>query len=145
VNQTEQRQVATMMEFVEAFGDHDLKRWQALYATDAVYDDIGNAIVAHGRERLVEHAQDWLDAVPDFATEVVFCFAAGERAVIEWRCGGTVRGALPGVDATSPDTPGTFDIRVASVARFDNTGRIVYQSDYWNMAPILVASFGHTP
>jgi steroid delta-isomerase-like uncharacterized protein len=115
-----------------AWSSHDADKLLSLFADDCVYEDVTFGAVNRGLHELRAFAEAVFSAVPDFRIDLTTCFAAGNRAIMEWTLSGTHRGDLPGMPATGKQ----FSVRGVTVLELQ-TQKICRNSDYWDAASIM--------
>jgi steroid delta-isomerase-like uncharacterized protein len=122
----------TLEEWAAGWSTHDIERVLSLYTDDCTYEDVPLAVVNHGKDELRAFGERVFDAFPDLQIELTAHFAARDSAMLEWTMSGTHRGDLPGMPATGKP----FSLRGASALQLED-GRIIRNSDYWDMATLL--------
>jgi steroid delta-isomerase-like uncharacterized protein len=100
--QTADKMVKIAREQIDAFNSGDWERVQALFASDAVYDELGTERKLDGPEKIVEVFKGWKQAFPDAAGTVTSAFASGDTAVLEVTWKGTHTGPLTMAEGTIP-------------------------------------------
>ena len=95
---TTDQTLATIHEVFAAFDAHDLARFRALLAEDAVLEVTGGPQVFQGPDAIVTAVGATLEALPDLRVRVTNAFADGARGVAEVVREGTNTGPirLPG-------------------------------------------------
>ncbi len=100
---------------------------------DVIWQDVALPMPLHGREAMKGAAQGYMTAFPDLEIEVTSQTLEGPRLVQEWVATGTHRGDLMGV----PPTGRVSKVYGATVATFDEEGRIIEGTMYWNVLAML--------
>ena len=125
-------------ELFQAYGE----RWNAQDASgivayfaddDCVYEDAALGRVNVGKAQIEEFLRETFTAIPDFHLEIHDLVVAGDRFANQWTMSGTDHGMVPGLPATKQ----RFSVRGASVGTLAGE-RLVRNSDYWNLADVLV-------
>ena len=122
-------------ELLAAWNGHDSRRLAALYAEDAVVEEmILGSPVHRGPEEVAAWAEVQFAGLPDLRFEVGRAFAAGDRLVLEWVYIGTYTGQFPGLP------PGAGQaVSVPGVTVFElEGGRIVRETLYYDSYTFLV-------
>jgi steroid delta-isomerase-like uncharacterized protein len=123
-----------LAEWEAAMATHDADQILALYADDAVWEEVPLNLAARGHAEIRAHLERLFAATPDIAYDVTGGFAAGDRAATEWAITGTLTGDFPGLP---PGTGQPFALR--GVSLFDVAdGRIVRYTEYWDAYAFLV-------
>lgn len=102
-------------------------------ADDAIFRDVAVGMPHLGRAALREAIVQFIAAFPDLHVEVTSTTADGARIAQEWTLTGTHRGAFMGVAATGRWTQ-TYG---ATITTFDEDGRVIEASMYWNPLVML--------
>lgn len=124
--------VALIEAMTELWNDHDPSGTAALFAADAVYEDVAMGMRHEGPEAIRAFLAGTFEWAPDFHVEVTSLAGADGRVVAEWIMTGT-----PTVDESGMPASGrSFSIRGVTVAETRN-GRITRVSDYWDRAAMM--------
>src|SRR5687768_7174515 len=123
-----------LIEWEAAMATHDPDRILALYADDAVWEEVPLNLVARGQAEIRAHLERVFAATPDIAYDVTGGFAAGDRAAAEWTITGTLTGDFPGLP---PGTGQAFAVRGVSLFELAD-GRIARYAEYWDAYVFLV-------
>jgi steroid delta-isomerase-like uncharacterized protein len=121
--------------FSEAWSSGDPDRLVAIYAEDALFEEVvlGGA-VTHSRDELRAYAEALYAAFPDFTATPVSGFVSGNWAIVEWVLTGTYTGQF---GSLPPGTGQPVELRVATVLELDDDGMIRRDSEYWDSATVL--------
>jgi steroid delta-isomerase-like uncharacterized protein len=133
--QTEERVVneQLMLGFAEFWNSHDVDQLDAIYAKDAVFEDVPDGTTYRGLEEIKTSLGEDVTYAPDVKIEVVSLFASESRGALEWVWSGTQTGDIPGL---LPATGRAFSVRGVSLFEFSE-GRIVRHADYYDAARFL--------
>jgi steroid delta-isomerase-like uncharacterized protein len=118
---------------VEFWASKDTGQLGAVYAEDAVLEDVTEGASYEGLDAIKGSLGDDVTYAPDVKVEIVSLFVSAERGALEWLWSGTQTGDIPGL---LPATDRTFSVRGVSVFEFEN-GTIRKQSDYYDAARFL--------
>lgn len=116
----------------DTFNTHDTAATAALFAPDAVLDDVAVSRHLVGQQQIAEIYARHIVAFPDAVARVERMVAEGETVVAEWTISGTHRGRLLGIPATG--RPVT--ITGVSIIRF-REGVPVADRRVWDLAGLL--------
>lgn len=114
--------------FLAAYNAHDIAAVAELFATDAVYADVGTGHTYEGKEQVVAYVQAAFETLPDCRWQLESIVASGDKAAFE----GTYTGTLPpgvGGNTTSAERPMTLNAATVVDTR---DGLIVRLADYHN-------------
>jgi steroid delta-isomerase-like uncharacterized protein len=125
---------ALLAEWEAAMATHDPDRILALYADDAVWEEVPLNLVTRGTEEIRAHLERLFTATPDIVYDVTGGFAADDRAVAEWSITGTLTGDFPGLP---PGAGQPFSVRGVSTFEFAD-GKITRYTEYWDAYAFLV-------
>src|SRR5688572_32188895 len=75
---------SVLAEWEAAMATHDPDRILALYAADAIWEEVPLNLVARGAAEIRAHLERLFAATPDIAYDVTGGFVAGDRATAEW-------------------------------------------------------------
>jgi steroid delta-isomerase-like uncharacterized protein len=117
-----------------AMATHDPDRILALYAADAVWEEVPLNLVLNGSDEIRAHLGRLFAATPDIAYDVTGGFATGDRAAAEWIVSGTLTGDFPGLP---PGTGQPFAVRGVSIFELED-GKIARYTEYWDGYSFLV-------
>lgn len=126
----EPRIYGLVYDYLGAWNRHDADHLAALYADDALYEDLRLTVTLDGSAAIRGHLRQFFAACPDTALAVaVEPLAADDRAYVEWLMVGTGAGR-------------TQQLRGVSVMLIED-GRIVRQTDYAQPAgPVVSRAIG---
>lgn len=123
-----------LVEWEAAMATHDPDLILALYADDAVWEEVPLNLVASGTEEIRAHLERLFAATPDIAYDVTGGFATADRAVAELTITGTLTGDFPGLP---PGAGQPYSVRGASIYEFAD-GQITRYVEYWDAYTFLV-------
>jgi steroid delta-isomerase-like uncharacterized protein len=116
-------------EWAAAWSSHDPERLLALFADDAMYEEVAGGLVFRGKEEIGGYIQTNLTGFPDVTVTLHTGFSVGDWAAAEWVYAGTFTGPFPGL----PEPTGnTFALRGATIYELRD-GKIVRNSDYYDL------------
>ena len=118
---------------IAAWNRRDPDGIMAPVADDVIFRDVAVGMPHVGRAALREAIVEFIGAFPDLHVEVTSTTADGARIAQEWTLTGTHLGAFMGVAATGRWTQ-TYG---ATVTTFDEDGRVIEASMYWNPLVLL--------
>ena len=121
-----------LVEWAEAWSEHDVDRVAGIFTDDCVYEDVTFGAVNQGKDELKAFGSAFLAAVPDLKVELHSAFVGDRRGAMEWTMSGTQTGDMPGLPATGK----RFSLRGASVVEL-REGKLSRCSDYWDLATLL--------
>jgi steroid delta-isomerase-like uncharacterized protein len=116
----------------DCFNTHDAAATAALFAPDAVLDDVAAPRRAVGRAQIAEVYARLLIAIPDAAVKVERMVAEGDTVVVEWTLRGAHQGRLLGIPATGRP----ITVTGVSIIRFRD-GAPVADTRVWDLAGLL--------
>lgn len=112
----------------------DPDRADALYADEAVLEDVTAGAIFSGRDEVKAHVEDEFAALPDHTYELLSAFVAGDRAAAEFRWTATYTGTYPGLP---PGTGQALSLRGAVFIELMD-GRISREAHYYDAYALLV-------
>jgi C-1 hydroxylase len=118
---------------IAAWNRHDPDGILAPVADDVIVRDVAHRMPYLGRAALREATEGFIAAFPDVHLEITSTTAEGVRVAQEWTMTGTHLGGFMGVAPTGRWSQ-TFG---ATVTTFDDDGRVIEASLYWNPLEML--------
>jgi steroid delta-isomerase-like uncharacterized protein len=115
--------------WAQAVNPFDPAALSALFADDAVYEDVPIGKVFEGRSEIERNNRESVQTVPDLRLEDVSGFVVGATGAIEWRMAGSMR-------AEGSDSPTAFAVRGASILQLRD-GLVSRCSDYWDLGTMM--------
>jgi steroid delta-isomerase-like uncharacterized protein len=106
----------------------------ALYADDAVWEEVPLGIALQGHAEIAAHLQQLFSATPDISYTVTAGFSTADQAVAEWVISGTLTGNFPGLP---PGSGQSYSVRGVSLFQLVD-GEIVRYTEYWDAYAFLV-------
>ena len=123
-----------LAEWLAAFNAGDPDRLLALYADDALWEEVAIGLAARGPEQIRAHLDNLFTATPDIAYAVTDAVVTDDQAVLEWVVTGTYSSDFPGLP---PAAGQPFSFRGASVFEVAD-GHIRRYTEYWDAFTFLV-------
>ena len=120
-------------ETIAAWNRGDAEGVVAHTVDDVIWHDVALPMPLHGRDAMRTAAQGYMTAFPDLHIEVTSQTLDGPRLAQEWTATGTHRGELMGVAPTGRASK----VYGATVATFDEEGRIIEGAMYWNALAMM--------
>jgi steroid delta-isomerase-like uncharacterized protein len=113
---------------IAAWNRRDADGVVAIAAEDLLWRDVALPMPLQGRDALRILLQDYMTAFPDTHLEITSETVYDERLAFEWTATGTHRGPLMGIAPTGRASK----VYGVTVAVFDDEGRVIEGSSYWN-------------
>ncbi len=121
-----------VQELSAMWNSKDVDRIEALFASDAVHEDMTSGVKLHGASASRDLFAGTWQAIPDVRTEVGRVICQDEWISWEWTMTATHTGDFPNLPATGR----AFSIEGVSVLRISG-GRVLSQRDYYDQASFL--------
>ncbi|MGH2560270.1 MAG: nuclear transport factor 2 family protein [Thermomicrobiales bacterium] len=121
-------------EWVAAWSSGDTPRVAALYAEDAVLEDVATGASYHGPDEIAAHAAELATGLPDGAYDPSNGFIADDSAAIEFTYAGTYTGQLPGLPTGAGQA---VSLRGATLFELAN-GKIRREAHYYDAYGFLI-------
>jgi steroid delta-isomerase-like uncharacterized protein len=118
---------------VAAWNRRDAEGVVAIAVEDVLWRDVALPMPLQGREALKTLLQGYMTAFPDTHLDVTSETVYDERLAFEWTATGTHHGPLLGVAPTGRAT----QVYGMTVAVFDDYGRVIEGSSYWNPMAVM--------
>jgi steroid delta-isomerase-like uncharacterized protein len=120
-------------EYFSAINAHDVNKIVSFWADDDIREDVPQGIVSTGKNEVAAFYTAMFVNFPDFKGELKSVFGAGDWAVVEY--------VMSGIQVNSkrfgkPTNGNPYSFRGAEIFQVNN-GKIIKQSDYYNMMTIL--------
>ena len=128
-----------VQELYAAWSLHQLEKIDAIFTSDAAYEDVAAGQVNRGKEeikQLLRAAYAW---APDFRVTMKSLIVADDCAATEWLSEGIQTGPIGDLPASG----NSFRLHGASILTFRD-GQIATVTDYYNMATLLTQLGGTT-
>jgi steroid delta-isomerase-like uncharacterized protein len=123
-------------ESIEAFGEKDKARLEALLADGSVYSELPTQRRIEGKTEIVQAYEGWWQAFPDSAGTVTNSFASGEDVALEVTWSGTHSGPLVSPAGSIPASGRKVTVPASQVLSFKD-GKIREVRHYFDMATLL--------
>lgn len=120
---------------IQAWNDHDSAKIASFFADECTYLDMALEVVHHGKKAVTGYADETFIGFPDFTLDILSCFAGNDAVAAEWDMIMSWKGPYPGMEGTPNGK--TYRLKGSSVAHFDKRGKIVRNTDYWNMSTFI--------
>jgi len=124
------RPIDVAREWLDAINIHDLPRMSALFAEDAMGDEVPDPPV-RDREGLEESYRELFCSYPDCKTELLNIFSSGDQVLAEVRWTGTNTREFQG----QPTTNELADLRIAYIFKVEG-GKIKKITEYYDSASV---------
>jgi steroid delta-isomerase-like uncharacterized protein len=105
----------------------------ACMVDDVIWHDVALPLPLHGREAVKQAVQGYMSAFPDLRVQTTSETFQPPRLAQEWTVTGTHRGDLMGIAPTGR----AIQTYGATVATFDDDGRMIEGADYWNVLALM--------
>jgi steroid delta-isomerase-like uncharacterized protein len=115
--------------WIDAWNSHDPDTVIALFAKDAVIEDVTLGVVSRGLAEIRDFAVGSFTTFPDIHFDLVNSTLKGGHGTIEWVFSGTDTGGFGG-------TGKPFSVRGVTVMDVHGT-KLTRETDYWNLATVL--------
>ena len=128
-----------VQELYAAWSLHQLEKIDAIFTSDAAYEDVAAGQVNGGKEeikQLLRAAYAW---APDFRVTMKSLIVADDCAATEWLSEGIQTGPIGDLPASG----NSLRLHGASILTFRD-GKIATVTDYYNMATLLTQLGGTT-
>jgi steroid delta-isomerase-like uncharacterized protein len=116
---------------IKAWNDHDSAKIASYFIDDCTYTDIALEVAHHGKKEVIAFADGTFIGFPDFEIVIKSCFAGQDSVAAEWDMIMSWKGPYPSLGPT-PDGK-TYRLKGASVSHFNKAGKIIGNTDYWNL------------
>ena len=124
-------------ELYAAWSLHQPEKIDAIFADDAVYEDVAAGEVHRGREEIKELLRAAYAWAPDFRVTMTSLLVCEDSVATEWISEGIQTGPLGDLPASG----NSFRLRGASILTFRD-GKIATVTDYYDMATFLAQLAG---
>ena len=109
----------TARDAVSAFNDNDWGKYQDLFTSDCLYDEVGTSRRLEGLDAIVQALKGWKEAMPDVKGTVTNAVSTGSTVTLEVTWKGTHTGPLQGPSGTVPATGKQQTTRAGWVLDFE--------------------------
>jgi steroid delta-isomerase-like uncharacterized protein len=120
-------------ETFRAWNAHDASAVAAVFAEDAIVEDVITRELVRGREAIRARTASLFAAFPDLTLTRVMLLIDGTTNADQWVMRGTHRGPFLGMAPTGR----SFEIRGATYSEFDESGLVVRDTNYVDVASLV--------
>ena len=117
--------------FWTAWNSHDWEKTSPFYTDDCTMEDLPSKI-CHGKQEIEAYYRYLFVGYPDLNFEPKRSFGNGDHIASEWIMSGTHTGDTAKFKATGKK----FSIQGVTILEINN-GKIVRETDFWNMHSLL--------
>ena len=121
---------------VSAFNNSDWGKYQELFTSDCLYDEVGTSRRLEGLDAIVSALKGWKEAMPDVKGTVTNAVSAGNTVTLEVTWKGTHTGPLQGPSGTVPATGKQQTTRSGWVLDFEG-GKVKSSRHYFEMLAFM--------
>lgn len=120
----------------DIFNERAFERGAAMFAADAVLDDMPTGLQRRGAEGYRQYVGRWSTAFPDSKVEVSNVVAAGDQVIVEFRGRGTHTGPLETAMGPVPATGRKVDVPFCETWVVKN-GKVASVHSYYDVATFM--------
>jgi steroid delta-isomerase-like uncharacterized protein len=120
-------------ETFRSWNAHDARAVAAVFAEDAIVEDVITRELLRGREAIRARTASLFDAFPDLTMTRVMLLIDGTTNADQWVMRGTHRGPFLGITPTGR----SFEIRGATYSEFDQSGLVIRDTNYVDVTSLL--------
>ncbi len=128
-----------VQELYAAWSLHQLEKIDAIFTSDAAYEDVAAGQVHRGKEEIKQRLRAAYAWAPDFRVTMKSLIVADDYAATEWLSEGIQTGPIGDLPASG----NSFRLRGASILTFRD-GKIATVTDYYDTATLLTQLGGTT-
>jgi steroid delta-isomerase-like uncharacterized protein len=128
-----------VQELYAAWSLHQLEKIDAIFTSDAAYEDVAAGQVHRGKEEIKQCLRAAYAWAPDFRVTMKSLIVADDCAATEWLSEGIQTGPIGDLPASG----NSFRLHGASILTFRD-GKIATVTDYYDMATLLTQLGGTT-
>jgi steroid delta-isomerase-like uncharacterized protein len=121
---------------VSAFNNNDWGKYQELFTSDCLYDEVGTSRRLEGLDAIVQALKGWKEAMPDVKGTVTNAVSTGNTVTLEVTWQGTHTGPLQGPSGTVPATGKQQTTRASWVLDFEG-GKVKASRHYFDMLSFM--------
>ena len=121
---------------VSAFNDSDWGKYQELFTSDCLYDEVGTSRHLQGLDVIIPALKGWKEAMPDVKGRVTNAVSTGNTVTLEVTWKGTHTGPLQGPSGTVPATGKQQTTRSGWVLDFEG-GKVKESRHYFDMLAFM--------
>ncbi len=126
----------TARDAVSAFNDNDWGKYQELFTSECLYDEVGTSRRIEGLDAIVQALKGWKEAMPDVKGTVTNAVSAGNTVTLEVTWKGTHTGPLQGPSGTVPATGKEQTTRSCWVMDFEGV-KVKESRHYFDMLAFM--------
>jgi len=117
--------------YMQAWEEHNITKIDTFYADDVAWYDLGSDTTVKGKVKMSKAITDaFMGYVPDmYWAKNRDVFVSGNTITYEWVYGGTFTGKWGEVEIKDKK----FSIKGISTTTINNSGKIIFQKDYYDM------------
>ena len=128
--------IQTARNVVSAFNESEWGKYQGLFASDCLYDEVGTARQLQGLDVIIPALKGWKAAMPDVKGTVTNAVSAGNTVFLEVTWQGTHTGPLQGPSGSIPATGRQQTTRSGWVLNFEG-GKVKESRHYFDMLAFM--------
>jgi steroid delta-isomerase-like uncharacterized protein len=121
----------------EAASRHDVEELTRAYSPEAIVEDPQYPEPIRGQRGVQDDFEAFLRGFPDLRAEIRSVLDGEDRCAWEATLRGTHRGPLSGPTGDIPATGRSVEVRMAGFTRVDESGSIVEEHRYYDMAGLI--------
>ena len=123
-------------DLVSAFNESDWDKYQELFTSDGVYDEVGTSRRLEGLDAIIPALKGWKEAMPDVKGTVTNAVSSGSIVTLEVTWKGTHTGPLQGPSGSVPATGKQQTTRSSWVLDFEG-GKVKASRHYFDMLAFM--------
>ena len=128
--------IQTARNVVSAFNESEWGKYQGLFASDCLYDEVGTSRQLRGLDVIIPALKGWKAAMPDVKGTVTNAVSAGNTVFLEVTWQGTHTGPLQGPSGSIPATGRQQTTRSGWVLNFEG-GKVKESRHYFDMLAFM--------
>ncbi len=121
---------------VTAFNDNDWSKYEQLFTSDCLYDEVGTSRQLQGLDAIIPALKGWKEAMPDVKGTVTNAVSTGNTVTLEVTWKGTHTGPLQGPSGSIPATGKQQTTRSGWVLDFEG-GKVKASRHYFDMLAFM--------
>ena len=121
---------------VTAFNDNDWSKYEQLFTSDCLYDEVGTSRRLQGLDAIIPALKGWKEAMPDVKGTVTNAVSTGDTVTLEVTWKGTHTGPLQGPSGTVAATGKQQTTRSGWVLDFEG-GKVKTSRHYFDMLAFM--------
>ncbi len=123
-------------DLVSAFNESDWDKYQELFTSDGVYDEVGTSRRLEGLDAIIPALKGWKEAMPDVKGTVTNAVSSSSTVTLEVTWKGTHTGPLQGPSGSVPATGKQQTTRSSWVLDFEG-GKVKASRHYFDMLAFM--------